>query len=56
MTIPYTGMRLAHARGTLREIIDMARKGQDAPLTAERWLERIEELALETIERTEDEE
>jgi len=36
-------------RVALREIVRMAGKGADAPMTAERWLDRIDEIAINAL-------
>jgi len=36
-------------RLALREIVRMTAKGADAPMTAERWLDRIDETAINAL-------
>lgn len=43
----------ARLRAALREIVRMTAKGADAPMTAERWLDRIDEVAIAALSQKE---
>jgi len=53
--VPHDGRCLEAAseierlRLALREIVRMTAKGADAPMTAERWLDRIDETAINAL-------
>lgn len=40
-------------RRALRDVVRMTSKAADAPLTSERWLERIEEMAVAALDKGE---